>query len=298
MVADKLMNDSDLNSFMWLDRLNKLGPIGFSMFLFAVLLTMINWMLEILKWKTLAGDVAPISLMQATRQSLSSLTASLLTPNRIGEYGAKAIYFSRVERPRIIMLNFLGNAYQMMSTLIFGVIGLLSLGKLLSLPSSGLTWILAAAMLVALVMIFIIVFQKKWSTCFRRIQVIFSKIPYQIHRETFLYSMLRYLIFSHQFYLFLVFFGVDTPYELAMPLIFVMYFISSVIPGFVIFDWLVKGSVALTIFHFFDVNDIVILCITASMWMLNFAIPSIIGSFYVFTFKSRRFVFSESKQKG
>jgi hypothetical protein len=103
------------------------------------------------------------------------------------------------------------------------------------------------------------------------------------------------LIFSHQFYLFLLFFGVDLSYSMAMPIIVSMYLISSVIPGFVLFDWLVKGSVAVTLFRLFGVDDIIVLSITASMWILNFAFPAMIGSFYVLTFKSSTLVYSESK---
>ena len=114
-------------------------------------------------------------------------------------------------------------------------------------------------------------------------------------KTTFFYAAVRYLIFSHQFYLFLLFFGVDLEYSIAMPIIVSMYLISSVIPGFVLFDWLVKGSVAVTLFRLFGVDDIIILSITASMWILNFAFPAIIGSFYVLTFKSSTLVYSESK---
>ena len=84
--------------------------------------------------------------------------------------------------------------------------------------------------------------------------------------------------------LFLIFFGVDIPYSLAMPIIFSMYLIASVIPGFVIFDWLVKGSVAISLFGFYGVNEIIVLCITGLMWICNFALPSLIGMFFVLTF--------------
>ena len=67
-------------------------------------------------------------------------------------------------------------------------------------------------------------------------------------------------------------------------LIFVMYFIASVIPGFVIFDWLIKGSVAVSLFGIYEINEIVILSIISFMWLLNFALPAVIGSYYVLTF--------------
>ena len=60
-----------------------------------------------------------------------------------------------------------------------------------------------------------------------------------------------------------------------------MYLISSIIPTILILDVVVKGSVALFLFGIVGVNAHTILCIVTLMWILNFAIPSIIGSAYL-----------------
>lgn len=297
VISDKLLNDGSFNGILWRDRLETLGSRGFSFLILILGFSVINWMLEILKWKSLAQHVSPISFSKAAKQSLASLTASLLTPNRIGEYGAKAIYYSKANRPKVMMLNFMGNVFQMLITTLFGIVGLLVLGDMLLLPSISGASIQILFGAIALCFIFILVFRSKWETKFQRIIKSFLKIPYSIHKKTFLLAVGRYLIFSHQFYLMLLFFGVDLQYHVAMPLIMSMYIISSVIPGFVIFDWLVKGSVAVTLFRLFGVDEIVILSITASMWILNFAIPAIVGSFYVLTFDRRTLVYSETEPK-
>ena len=51
--------------------------------------TIFNWFLEITKWHLLTNKTVKTSFYQAATQSLASLTSSLITPNRIGEYGAK-----------------------------------------------------------------------------------------------------------------------------------------------------------------------------------------------------------------
>ena len=295
VISDKLLNDSNFSSFLWMERIEILGSTSLSFILLLLLFTLINWLLEILKWKTLVSSVSHISFVQAAKQSLASLTASLLTPNRIGEYGAKAIYYPKTYRPKILMLNFLGNAHQMLITTLFGFFGLLILGDHFSLEKLPFSSILGIVVVLIILLISIALFQKKWMNGFRRIINDFLQIPFSIHKTTFLYAASRYMIFSHQFYLFLLFFGVDLEYSIAMPIIVSMYLISSMIPGFVLFDWLVKGSVAVTLFRFFGVDDIIVLSITASMWILNFAFPAIIGSFYVLTFKSSTLVYSESK---
>ena len=69
-----------------------------------------------------------------------------------------------------------------------------------------------------------------------------------------------------------------------MPIIYTMYLFSSIIPGFVVFDWLIKGSVAVSLFQIFHVNEVLILSVTSIMWLANFALPSLIGSYFVLTF--------------
>ena len=85
--------------------------------------TFFNWFFEISKWHSLISSISNCSFKKATIQSLASLTTSLITPNRIGEYGAKALYFEKNKRTKILGLNLVGNFYQMLMTLIFGVIG-------------------------------------------------------------------------------------------------------------------------------------------------------------------------------
>ena len=87
-----------------------------------------------------------------------------------------------------------------------------------------------------------------------------------------------------QFYFLFVLFGVNITYIDAMVLISTMYLVVSIIPTIFIFDVVVKGSVALYVFGYADINNITILSVTTLMWLLNFVLPSIFGSYYVLNF--------------
>ena len=88
------------------------------------LFTFSNWLLETSKWHFLVSTITRVSLYQSIKQSLASLTVSLITPNRIGEYGAKALYFEKSHRKPIVGLNLIGNLYQLLATIFFGAFGL------------------------------------------------------------------------------------------------------------------------------------------------------------------------------
>jgi hypothetical protein len=107
----------------------------------------------------------------------------------------------------------------------------------------------------------------------------------KIQLKTLSYSLFRYLVFSHQFYFLLRLFNIEEAYFMLMSLIFSTYFIASVIPGLAIFDWVIKGSVAVVVFGLIGVNPLTIVTVTTFMWLLNFAIPAILGSIFVLNFK-------------
>ena len=258
-----------------------------SIILALLLFTVLNWIFEILKWKTLASFCRKISFFEASQQSLGSLTASLFTPNRIGEYGVKAIYFKKGNRRKIMLLNLFSNIGQMTTTVIFGVVGLAYFVSHFPVEIAVFSFRRIAYLFVALILfIFIGKFSYKKIRGFYidKIIAFVQKIPTKIHVATILFSIVRYLIFSHQFYFLLVVFEVQVDYQTAMALISSMYLLASLVPGLSFFDWLIKGSVAIWVFSFVGSYEIVIVTITSIMWLLNFGLPAIFGSYYVLNF--------------
>jgi len=282
-ISQKIKNNELIYNTKFLTDLSK-NILDNTYVLFLIFLfTFFNWLLEIIKWKTLVSSIKKISFYEAFKQSLSSLTASLLTPNRIGEYGAKAIYYPKNERYKILFLNFLGNVNQMVVTLLFGGIGLLFLIAVLpfSLKLSTLQMIGISTLFTLVLSLFL---NKTGRSYLNKFADQLKTISTRVHFRNFYYSFLRYLVFSHQFYFLLFLFNTDLNYFNAMPIIFTVYLFSSIIPGFVVFDWLIKGSVAVSLFSIFHINEIVVLSTTSIMWLANFAFPSLIGGYFVLMF--------------
>lgn len=69
-----------------------------------------------------------------------------------------------------------------------------------------------------------------------------------------------------------------------MMVILTIYLLYSIIPPIFIFEVVIKGSVAVFLFSVLSVNDLTILCVVTLMWLLNFVIPSVFGSYYVLNF--------------
>jgi uncharacterized membrane protein YbhN (UPF0104 family) len=230
---------------------------------------------------------------EAAIQSLASLTTSLITPNRIEEYGAKSLYFKKALRKKIITLNLIGNVSQLIVTSAFGIIGCLYLffNFTIKLNYVNLLFILLFFVFIFLAIWFIdkeeITFKGYSTRAFKKLMNDFSRKSIQ---KIVLLSTFRYLIFSHQFYFLVLIFNVDILYLDAMICIFSMYLIASIIPMLSLFDVLIKGSVAIIVFSFYQVNEASMLAIVLIMWIFNFVLPSIVGSYFVFTFSTDKLI--------
>ncbi len=251
--------------------------------------TFLNWFLDILKWKTLVSVVQNISLKQAAIQSLAAHTGALLTPNRIGEYGIKALYFNKKYQKKIMLLNLIHHMLQMMVTIIFGVIGLVYIlnNFAVDLPVISFRKIryLLSFLVVFILTGRIIIRKKIRSFYWNKILRFLKNMSKKTLVLAFLLSVLKYLVFVHQFIYLLFVFDVQFTYSEIIILLFGFYFIASILPSLPIFDWLVKGSIAIMILDLIGINEITIITVTTIMWLLNFAFPAIIGSFFVLNFK-------------
>lgn len=280
-------NDAlDFNAFMHF--LNTTNAFSAKTILFLLLLSCLNWFLETLKWKHLISSFKPISFKNALEQSLGSLTASLFTPNRIGEYGAKAMYYNTPNRKKIVLLNLLNNVMQMGTTTVFGCVGLLILNAKHHLPLHYDT--LIKIVIVSIVILAFTVFGAKTHKFNIRGYTLGHLIKYykgistKILSLAFVLSVARYLVFSFQLFWLLKTFGANLSYINAMVVITSMYLLASIIPTIFIFDIVVKSSVAVFLFSIVGVNDFTTLSIMTLMWILNIVLPSVFGSYYVLNF--------------
>ena len=287
-IYNKLTNNNQFDFSIFIDFISKNAVFSSKNIIFLLFLTIFNWFFEILKWKNLVSFFKKISYKEALEQSLGALTASLFTPNRIGEYGAKVIYFAKQFRKRVLVLNLLGNMAQMSTTLFFGIIGFIIFNNKYDIEISYIKFS-RLLIIVALVLGFAVLGmnQNRYRIkgfSIERIKDYFSEISSKIHVLNITYSIVRYLIFSFQFYFLLSIFEVDLSYIDAMVVITSMYLLASIIPSIFILDVVIKGSVAVYLFSFLHINEFTILCIITLMWLLNFVLPSIFGSFYVLNF--------------
>ena len=291
-IYQKLANNDALNFSDFTSFLLKNNIFSTKNIFFLLILSFFNWFFEILKWQHLVSFIKKISFKNAMEQSLGALTASLFTPNRIGEYGAKAIYYTSNLRKRIMLVNLMSNLLQMSVTTILGVIGLRF--YILEYDPEINYYKLSRFLVLVLLTLLLVGFGITKSRftikgfSLEKVKRFVVEYPKSKLLLGFLFSVIRYLIFSFQFCMLLQIFQVNLSYLNAMTIITSMYLLASIIPTIFIFDVIIKGSVAVYLFSLADVNELVVLSIITIMWLLNFVIPSLFGSYYVLDFNFQK----------
>jgi len=283
-IYNQLANNDKLDwqKFITLFRKNQ-SVLGIG---FILLLSVLNRYFEILKWQNLAKVIHEISLGEATKQVLAALTAGIFTPNGVGEYAGKALFYPKSEAKNVIFLNLICNGIQMVLTVIFGLFGLMYFNAKYEVITTQTVAILFGGFVLLLIVLFSLKKIKIKGYSIEKLVHKINEIPKPIHRKNILLGVLRYLVFSHQYYFLFLAFDVDLPYFTLISTIAVVYFLASSLPTFQFLDFAVKGSVAIFFFEKLGVNEWIVVFISTLMWFLNVVLPVILGSYYVLNFKS------------
>jgi|SRR5690554_79136 len=284
----RLKNNHQLNFTEFTDNILSKGYLAGYFLIFLLVATSVNWLFETLKWKHLASTLEKTTLKTAFKQSLAALTVSLATPNRIGDYGAKALFFERKKRKKVLLLNFFANGAQLLTTIGFGIIGLVYfLQKYEVIYSTNA--IIGLSIGAVVLLTFGYYFKEKEllikGFSIGKVMRYFKGLSTSLKVNIVLLSVFRYLIFSGMFYVSLLFFGAEIETFTAFALIFAMYLLASIVPSIFIFDVVIRGGFAVWLFSFPEVSELAVLSTVMLMWIFNFVIPSVIGSYFVLAYQ-------------
>ena len=275
---------------------------GFRRLLIAVILLMpLNWGIETSKWRLLIAYIEKISFLQAFKSVLTGITMSLFTPNRVGEFFGRAFTLKKADPLKGALLTITGSISQLLVTLIAGFVAVaFYLPQYVGLPEVWHKWLHVGLILfMALLACILVLGYIKAPFISRQLESFirpsWNKIKYyldaidHLKRETLIHvlllSSLRYLVFSFQFYLLLLAFGLDIPYLTAMLLIAMTYFVMAAIPTIALADLGIRGSVSIYfIGSFFAGSQNAapeILAASTLIWAINLALPSLFGILFI-----------------
>tara|TARA_B100001758_G_C18410470_1_gene615270 strand:+ start:913 stop:1890 length:978 start_codon:yes stop_codon:yes gene_type:complete len=295
LISKSTLQEFDVNHIFWQLTNNSIG------ILLVVCMMFLNWFLEALKWRFLISKIEKISIKRSIRAIFSGITVSAFTPNRVGEYGGRIFCLEKADRIQAVLITVIGSMAQLVTTIVFGLVGILLLPNLMPDFDAFLSKIMFAYPVMLFIIILLNVLlvtlflnASVFSSVLSKIKILKKFTKYnQVFAcynssellEVLLYSVARYIVFTAQFFILLQIFDVDILYVNAIILTATMLFVISIIPTIAITEIGVRGSLALFFFGLLSTNSVGILSATFVMWVINLLLPALIGTFFIFTLK-------------
>lgn len=263
---------------------------------FPFLLMLLNWGIEALKWKLLIQKLEPTSFLNSFKAVFTGVTVSIFTPNRVGEFGGRIFFMEKENRIQGILLSFLGSTAQFLVTIVAGAIALLfyiqhyfmteeSVNRFLYFVLVLFIVVLILALLFFYLQASRLIHLLENKSFFKKIEkhiTVLADCPSSELAIIFSLSVFRYIVFSIQFYLLLLLFNVNIPIMEGMTMIALTFFAITIIPTFALTELGIRGSAALVFIGILSENSIGIIAASFSLWIVNIAIPALLGTFFVF----------------
>ena len=265
------------------------------------LLMFINWGIEARKWQLLISPLENFSFYRSFKSVLAGCSVTMLTPNRIGEYGGRIIYVQEQNRLKAISLTILGSMSQLLVTMFIGTCGLIVLRFLpeSKAPVITLPWMLADILLylsISFTVILILLYLRiKWIIAvmarirflkgfIKHIKVLDVFSGKQLLRILFL-SFSRYMVFILQYVLLLKVIQVEVSMILCFWLLTIFYLVMAVAPTIGFIELPVRAAASVELFRIYSTNVLGIQAAALGIWLINLVLPAIIGSLLIFGIK-------------
>lgn len=258
---------------------------------FVVLLMVVNWVLESLKWKYLTRQLAPITTWEAIEAVFCGLTWAIFTPNRLGEYGGRVMFLPNRKRIHGVFAMAVGSFGQ---NVITNVLGLTALIWFAFTYHPLNTWVeigLSVAAIAFMVLILVFYFHIRWLVWllnrisflskYHRFFDIMGKYQFAELLNVMWFCLARFFVFSFQYYLVIHLLMPQLPAFPVMMMVFILFFIQSALPSLDLLDIGVRNFTASIFFVYITDQKIAVMAAVSSIWLINLIIPAILGSVFV-----------------
>ena len=286
----------------WTSSLQKLYAIpaekAGGMLTAVMLLMLVNWGIEAIKWQLVIRPVQPVSWSRSFKAILAGTTLAFFTPNRMGEYLGRIFYLDEPHRLKAISLTIVGSVAQIIITFLFGSAGLLVLhdrlmeasevNPMMEIWFNAFLYCMWACLLFLLVFYFRFSWLVRWlgklplAERFKASWEILAAFPVGSLFQLLLWSLLRYLVFMVQYYLLFRLLNVQLGPWQAFWSMSVVFLVMAVIPTIALFtDLGVRWKTSISVLQLFSPNIVGILAASLLIWIINLVIPALLGSLLI-----------------
>ena len=255
-----------------------------------LLLAPLNVALEAMKWRQLIQGFSSLGFWQTFKAVLAGTTIAIFTPNRVGEYGGRVLFVEEGQGWKAVIATMVGSLAQLLALLSVGLVGAVFFSLKFLEPEPYLVPVavsLGAAFLGLLFFAYFnidvvvplakrIPFIDRFKKPLRHLTMLRHYHRRALGRALF-FAYLRYFTYASQYYLLLQFYGVPAPWLLGMAGIATIFLVQASVPLPPAMGLLARSEIALFVWGFFTDNDMDILAATFSLFVVNIAVPALLG---------------------
>lgn len=262
---------------------------GFGWLMLVLVFLPLNWLLETKKWQILISDFEPLPLKKAFRSVMGGNTAAFFTPNRIGEFPGRSFFLQEGNRTKGVLMGFIGSFSQTFVIMLGGIPAAVFFLSKFNTSNFNSIYILGSTSIFVLLLLFFFFLPEicnKLSTLpfshkTKDILVALSEISKTKLLCVCTVALFRYAVFCMQLYFMLRFFGVSLNIGKGIICIATNYLFVTFTPSFAYSEGTVRASAAVLIIKAFSNNTVGIAAAGISIWLINFVMPMIVGSYFL-----------------
>jgi hypothetical protein len=260
-----------------------------------ILLMLVNWVLESLKWQYVTRELAKITAWEAIEAVFCGLTWAIFTPNRIGEYGGRVMFLPSRKRIHGIFAMAVGSFGQNVITNVLGLLALMWFAFTFHPINTWLAIGLSVGAIAFMVLLLVFYFHIGWLVIllnkirflekYHRFFDIMGRYKFAELLNIMWFCLARFFVFSFQYYLVIHLLMPQIPVFPMMMMVFILFFIQSALPSLDLLDVGVRSITASTFFVYITDQKLAVIAAVSSIWLINLIIPAILGSVFVLKLK-------------
>jgi hypothetical protein len=248
---------------------------------FGLVLMPINWWTEWRKWTLSLGRAGVQSEKSIVFHSfLAGMVTGMLTPNMLGNFIGRILYFDRKHRVQLTLLTLIGSMSQFAVTMVVGALAVILLHKLPFETPLGSTIYFLIALVACLFLV--LYFRMEWLLKFLRKRTFVRGLLALLESNKDLrirmlgLGIFRHLIFTLQFSCVLYAFGVEID-ATSILWIWQFYFWVTLAPSLFLGKLGVRESVAVWVFAAAGISEFPVVLAAFSIWVMNLFLPTLVS---------------------
>ena len=277
-IYNKVAHNENLNQYS-ADIKIQFEKVTFFEWAVLLLLFLLNYLMEAIKWQNLLASWSPISILKSYKSVLIGQAFAFFTPARSGDYVGRILLLPPGSKIKGVAQLAWSSYAQLIITISIGSIALF-----FNLPFfPWIKWLMPLGLVAALLVYFHPGQFKGWLNKINKLQ-----IENKLKLNLLGLSFLKYVVFVLQYTWAVKMLNIPiTNIDLWIAL-GVLFLLLSIIPSISLTDLVIRGQIIVVLLEPYYNNSLMLICLSTIIWAVNFLLPAIIGAFLLINFRIKQ----------